>query len=471
MSIAPVLANASLVFVTPLQHRNYQTWQLEKSVQQQTATSTRTLTMDQQCLTVKSPTGAATAIVLAVDFQRELEDRRSLCVNGIANRLCLNLVSRDSQGKEAPSEMPKDLDVASNNGIAPELAPVAEAAAQVAAAEVEKHRSAFAQAADRDRLTAEALGWRQGLAPAHDRPYYFHPERPAEVLFSVDNLRALIDGRAKTLLEAKREEMFNKLAAEYGPLFADIERCIIVRSACTVEQEYAEARLLSRAAFSAAAAATPETETATSLKEADALTTQASKARDSAASSHAEAKKAAKAGDFAAAVALNDEAVKAEKLASELEKRALQWSAEAVERATEGRVRAEAEVARVAAQRDNFYLPATLEERCAAEVARLQACRDSSIEAGDYEAAGQYNAKANAYASLVPKLQGLAWMQWRSEDREAARVREEVKTLRQKLAGAEATIEAHTKVEATARAEAKARAQEEEEKAKARKLC
>ena len=37
---------------------------------------------------------------------------------------------------------------------------------------------------------------------------------------------------------------------------------------------------------------------------------------------------------------------------------------------------------------------------------------------------------------------GLAWMHWRSEDREAARVRKEVETLRQKLADAEAEVKA-----------------------------
>jgi hypothetical protein len=376
--------------------------------------------------------------------------------------------------------MHEDLDVGGGDGGVTELDALRDhallvGAAQVAAAEVEKHRSAFAQAVDSDRLSAEALGWCQGLAPAHERPYYFHPERPTEVLFSVDDLRALIDGHARALREAELE----KLAAERGPLFADIERCIIIRAAQTVEQEYSEARSLARAAAAAAAAheaavlaaAIPAAKDASGSEEADALEVQASEARGSAASSQAEAREAAKAGDFAAAVALKAKAAEAEKRASELDEQALQCRAEAAERMISARVRAEAEaeaeVARVAARRDDFYLPATLEERCAAEVARLQACRDSSIDAGDYEAAGQDNDKAKAYASLVPKLQGLAWMQWHREDMEAARMREEVESLRHNLAMAEAKARAEAEARAQAEAE-KAKAQAETEKAQAR---
>jgi hypothetical protein len=320
-------------------------------------------------------------------------------------------------------------------------------AARIAAAEVEKQRSAFAQAVDRDRLSAEALGWCQGLAPAHERPYYFHTERPNEVLFSVEDLCASIDAQARALREAELE----KLADEHGPLFADIERCISIRAAQTVEQENAEARSLARAAAAAAttheaavlAAAIP----ASRSEEADALEEQASEARDAAASSHAEASCCRCRGEFAAAVPLKAEAGEAEKRASELDKRALQCRAEAAERTIGARARAEAEaeaeVARVAARRDNFYLPASLQERCTAEVARLQACRDSSVDAGDYEAAGQHNANAKAYASLVPKLQGLAWMQWKREDTEAARAREEVESLRRhKLATTDMEVEA-----------------------------
>ncbi len=60
---------------------------------------------------------------------------------------------------------------------------------------------------------------------------------------------------------------------------------------------------------------------------------------------------------------------------------------------------------------------------------------------------------------------GLAWMHWRSEDREAARVRKDVEILRQKPAEAEA--KARAEAEARAQAEAEARAQAEAEKAKA----
>ena len=365
---------------------------------------------------------------------QELEDQHVLGHYGIANHSCIHLVEK-GQGEDPPDcnvgKREQYHDLSTN-----------------IAAEVEKHRNAFAQAVDRDCLAAQALGWCQGLAPGYERAYYFHPDRPTEVVFSVDDVRALLDSRASMLREAELE----KLAAEYGMLFVDIERCISLRAKHTVEQEHAEARWLASAAAAAAsfAAAIPSAEEASRSEKADALEVQASEARHSAAFSHAEAKKAAKAGDFAAAVVLKAKAVEAQKCASELDEQVLQCRAEAAERMMSARATAKAEAeakfAHVAARRGIFYLPATLEERCVAEVARLQACRDCSIEAADYEAAEQANDKAMAYASLVPKLQGLAWMQWRSEDMQAAKVREEVEMLRQKLAEAKAKIEAQAKL-------------------------
>jgi hypothetical protein len=390
-------------------------------------------------------------------------------------------------------------------------------AARIAATEVEKQRASLEQAIEHDCVVAEQLGWTQALAPAHGRPYYFHPDCPTEVFYSVDDLRSLAADRARAAAQQQREVELQRLAADYGPLFADIERCIDARAGQTVEDVRALSRALAAASFKggcpdadrleqeaelaragAHAAALPKA--CVESAEADDLETRATAAREAATEAHSQARAAAQSGDFAGAKEIKAAALASDALSRDLDDQALLARASAAERtrssvatrlahaaaldeqARQLRVAASAKAARAAAARDEFDLPATLQDRCAKEVARLRSAIDAGIQVADSEAVAQLDAKAKAYAALAVKLQALAVFQWLGEEEQAAagkaslvaaiaeisRLRDDVERLEKVCAEAAARAEADASARADAEAKSRLATSRAEADAKAR---
>ena len=73
-----------------------------------------------------------------------------------------------------------------------------ESAARIAAAQVRKLAAQLSQAQNSDRLVAEAMGWRQGLAEDFGKvAYYYLPGRPTKIVFSVEDIRQITTDKAR----------------------------------------------------------------------------------------------------------------------------------------------------------------------------------------------------------------------------------------------------------------------------------